>query len=119
MTRRADATLLELMLGLIAISYGISAMIPNRSILWRLMQDTGGSVFWMLGLVLSGTLMCYSALRPTHPRIRKTAAIASNCVWFVTAFIYLSAGEFGPVAFTSIIFFAFTSMMSLDKWDEK
>jgi len=101
---------------MVGLATGVGVLIPNGGIQFRLMEATGYRASFSLFLFCSGVAVCYSALAKTS-RVRIPAAVALNACWCTFGYVFVRAGEFVPILFVYAIFFTFTCLLTLDKWE--
>ncbi len=116
MIRKVQAVGVELLLGLIAIVYGIHGLLPNKSLLYRLLTESGAAEYWAVGMVAAGAMLI-GATTMQRRSWRVMATVGLNIGWCMTGWLFIHAGEYGPPLFNSVIFFVFLCLISLENWE--
>lgn len=119
---RLQAVGLELVMGMVCIDYGIAALIPGPSLMYRLVHASGYALTMTLTMLAAGTLLILGGLlsmfdrRRNARRVRIVGAVASSIVWACLGYAYVITEQYGPVLMTSITFFVVTCVLSLENW---
>jgi len=121
--RAFQAIACELLIGLIAVINGVGVYTPNKGIQFRLLEGAGIREWIAMGLICSGAVLCYGAIRSTRGYSRTTASVRTgaalvlNICWFALGKVFVDAHEWVPILYFYALFFIFGCLLTLDHWE--
>lgn len=114
--RKLQAIGLELLLGFACLLAGVAGIIPNKGLVYVLLNEFDYAKCISVAAVIIGIALCWAAVRAIR-WLRVAAAYAANGVWVAVGYAYVSNTQFGLVLFLSCLFFVFNCIIAHERWE--